>query len=140
MTCGELMTKNPQCCLPSDSAVRAAKLMKIEDVGALPVCGAQGSRRLVGIITDRDLTLHVIAEGRDPNNVLVENVMSREVQTCRTDEDIQSALERMESRQVRRIPVVDRDGNLVGIIAQADVARTVSGDRTAEMLSQVSQP
>ena len=67
MTCGEVMTPNPKCCLPSDNALRAARLMKIEDVGSLPVCSSGDSRRLVGIITDRDLALNVVAEGRDPN-------------------------------------------------------------------------
>ena len=141
MTCGQVMTADPKCCVPTDSTVRAAKMMKIEDVGSLPVCGSRDSKRLVGIITDRDLALQVVAEGRDPNSTLLQDVMTREPFTCRTDEDLQTALERMESNQIRRIPVVDGDGKLVGIISQADIAtRTDIPEKTAELVAEISQP
>jgi len=141
MTCGEVMTPNPKCCLPSDSALRAARLMKIEDVGSLPVCSSGDSRRLVGIITDRDLALNVVAEGHDSNSTQIQSIMTREPYTCREDEDLQTALERMENNQVRRIPVVDRNGMLTGIISQADIAtRTQSREKTAEMVAEISRP
>jgi len=141
MTCGEVMTPNPKCCLPSDNAVQAARLMKIEDVGSLPVCGSGDSRRLVGIVTDRDLALNVVAEGRDPNSTRIESIMTREPYTCREDEDLKTALERMEDNQVRRIPVVDRNGMLTGIISQADLATRVrSREKTAEMVAEISRP
>jgi len=135
------MTPNPKCCLPSDNAVQAARLMKIEDVGSLPVCGSGDSRRLVGIVTDRDLALNVVAEGRDPNSTRIESIMTREPYTCREDEDLKTALERMEDNQVRRIPVVDRNGMLTGIISQADIATRVrSREKTAEMVAEISRP
>jgi len=135
------MTPNPKCCLPSDNAVQAARLMKIEDVGSLPVCGSGDSRRLVGIVTDRDLALNVVAEGRDPNSTRIESIMTREPYTCREDEDLKTALERMEDNQVRRIPVVDRNGMLTGIISQADLATRVrSREKTAEMVAEISRP
>lgn len=141
MRCGELMTRDPKCCVPGDNASRAAKLMKIEDIGSLPVCGSRDSHRLVGIITDRDLALQIVAEGRDPNSTSIETIMTREPYTCREDEDIETALERMEKNQVRRIPVVDRDGQLVGIISQADIAtRMQSQEKTAEVVAEISRP
>lgn len=140
MKCVDLMTRNPKCCAPDDTAVQAAKLMRIQDVGAIPVCGGSG-RRLVGIITDRDLALQVVAEGADPNRVRVENIMSREPITCREDEDLQTALARMETNQIRRIPVLDSQGLLTGIIAQADIAtRSENREETAEMVAEVSRP
>jgi len=141
MTCEELMTRSPKCCVPSDSAVRAARMMKIEDVGSLPVCSDEHSRRLVGIITDRDLCLEIVAEGRDPNSITVDACMTREPVTCRIDEELESALDRMEANQIRRIPVVDASGMLAGIISQADIAtRLGSPRRTAEMVEEISRP
>lgn len=141
MLCRDLMTSNPRCCLGSDTAVHAARLMRIEDVGALPVCDSRDSHRLVGMITDRDLAIQVVAEGRDPNGVQIQSVMSRDPITCREDESLETALRRMESNQIRRIPVVDGQGLLCGIISQADIAtRADSREKTAEMVTEVSQP
>jgi CBS domain-containing protein len=141
MRCEEIMTRNPKCCAATDTAARAAKLMRIEDVGSVPVCGGGDSRRLVGIITDRDLALQVVAEGRDPNSTQVSSIMTREPFTCRLDENVEMAFDRMESNQVRRIPVVDRDGLLVGIISQADIAlRCQNPEKTAEVVLEISQP
>lgn len=142
MLCQELMTHDPKCCTPADSAMRAAKLMKIEDVGVIPVCGGgRSSGRLVGIITDRDLCLEIVAQGRDPASTRLESCMTRNPVTCRADEDLDTALQRMEANQIRRIPVVDGDGVLVGIISQADIAtRTNSEERTAELVEGVSRP
>jgi len=141
MLCEELMTKDPKCCAPTDTAVRVARMMKIEDVGSLPVCSNTESRRLIGIVTDRDLCLEIVAEGRDPNRATIELCMTRDPITCRIDEDVETALERMEANQVRRIPVVDRFGMLAGIIAQADIAtRARSPQRTAEVVEEISRP
>ena len=140
-TCKDLMTRNPISALPEDTAARVAWIMKNEDIGSVPICENQQSKRLVGIITDRDLALQVVAEGRDPNSMRARDVMSRQIVACRADDDFQKALEAMEDHQIRRIPVVDDSGRLLGIIAQADVA-TRSGlkDETAEMLEEVSRP
>jgi CBS domain-containing protein len=141
MLCREVMTDDPKCCTPSDSAMRAAKMMKIEDVGAIPVCSDRGSRRLVGIVTDRDLCLEIVAENRDAGQTRIEICMSRSPITCRSDEDLDTALQRMEAHQIRRIPVVDSDGTLVGIISQADIAtRTKREEKTAELVEEVSRP
>jgi CBS domain-containing protein len=106
----------------------------------VPVCEDRHSKKLVGIITDRDLVLHVVAQSRDANSTTVQDVMTRQPFTCRADDDLQKALDAMERNQVRRIPVVDNDGQLIGIVSQADVA-TRSGERekTAEMVEEISK-
>lgn len=137
----EVMTRNPRCCTPTDTAMRAAKMMKVQDVGVIPVCNSRDGTRLVGIITDRDLCLEIVAENMDAGATSVEKCMSRNPITCRMDEDLDIVLRRMEAHQIRRIPVVDSDGTLVGIISQADIAtRTKSDEKTAELVEEVSRP
>jgi CBS domain-containing protein len=141
MTCSDVMTKDPACCVPTDSASRVAKIMKTENVGSIPVCESRQSRRLIGIVTDRDLALHVVAEGRDATGTLVQDVMSKEPISCSPQDNLQMALDAMQSHQVRRIPVVDRGGQLIGIIAQADIAtRYDDPKKTAETLEEISRP
>jgi CBS domain-containing protein len=95
----------------------------------------------VGIITDRDITINVIADGKDPHSTRVEDLMSRNPVTCRADEDVQHAMDRMAQHQVRRIPVVDGKGKITGIIAQADIATRVDlPERTANVIEDISQP
>ena len=138
--CEEVMTKSPVCCLPNDMAAKAAQLMKRENIGSIPVIKNEQTKELVGIVTDRDLTLKVIAEERDAKSTKVEAVMTREVVTCRTEDDMQKALDAMSKHQLRRIPVVDKDNKILGIIAQADVATRVNQpEKTAEMVKQISQ-
>ncbi len=141
MTCGDVMTKDPACCVPTDSVARVAKLMKIQDVGSIPVCESRSNRRLVGIITDRDLVLDVVAESRDANSTHVQDVMSREPFTCYAEDSMQQALDAMQRHKVRRILVVDRSGQLIGIIALADIAnRGSEPDKTAETVEEISKP
>ena len=138
--CNEVMTSNPVCCVPNDSAAKAAGLMKSEDIGSIPVIEDEQTKRLVGIVTDRDLALKVVAEGRDPKTTKVEAVMTHNVVTCRADDDLQKALDAMAKHQLRRIPVVNNDNKIVGIIAQADVATRVDQpEKTAEMVKEISQ-
>ena len=138
--CNEVMTKNPVCCLPNDMVVKAAELMKSQNIGSIPVIENEQSQKLVGIVTDRDLALKIIAEGRDPRSTKVESVMTHKVVTCRADDDLQKALDAMAEHQLRRIPVVDNNNRVVGIIAQADVATRVDQpEKTAEMVKEISQ-
>jgi CBS domain-containing protein len=138
--CNEVMTKNPVCCLPTDMVAKAAQLMKSENIGSIPVIENEQTEKLVGIVTDRDLALRIIAEGRDAKSTNVETVMTRKVVTCRSDDDLQKALDAMAEHQLRRIPVVDNDNKVVGIIAQADVATRVDQpEKTAEMVKEISQ-
>lgn len=138
--CNEVMTKNPLCCLPEDLVTKAAGLMKSQNIGSIPVVEDEQTRKLVGIVTDRDLTLKIVAEGLDAKSTKVEAVMTRKVVTCRAEDDLQKALDAMSEHQLRRIPVVDGDNKIVGIIAQADVATRVDQpQKTAEMVKEISQ-
>ena len=138
--CDEVMTKNPVCCLPNDMVAEAAKLMKSGNIGSIPVIENEQTKKLIGIVTDRDLTLKIVAEGLDAKSTKVEAVMTRKVVTCLAGDDLQKALDAMAEHQLRRIPVVDNDNKVVGIIAQADVATRVDQpEKTAEMVKEISQ-
>jgi len=138
--CTEVMTKNPVCCLPNDMVVAAAKLMKSGNVGSIPVVENEQTARLVGIVTDRDLAMKIVAEGQDAKSTRVDTVMTHKVVTCHAEDDLQKALDAMAEHQLRRIPVVDNDNRVVGIIAQADVAtRMDQPEKTAEMVKEISQ-
>jgi len=138
--CSEVMTKSPVCCLPDDSVAKVAELMTSENIGSIPVIENRQSQRLVGIVTDRDLALKIIAKGLDAKSTNVEVVMTHKVVTCLADDDLQKALDAMAGHQLRRIPVVDNDNKIVGIIAQADVATRVDQpEKTAEMVKEISQ-
>jgi CBS domain-containing protein len=139
--CSEVMTPTPVCCLPTDWVDVATQLMKGEDVGAVPVVEDQQTKQLVGIITDRDIAVKVVAEERDFKSTLIEEVMTPDPVTCRPDDDLQAALDAMATHQVRRIPVVDENNCIAGIIAQADVAtRLAAPEAVAEVVEEVSQP
>ncbi|MDQ3257216.1 MAG: CBS domain-containing protein [Acidobacteriota bacterium] len=138
--CGEVMTKDPACCLTSDTVDKAAQLMRAEDVGSVPVVNDHESKGLVGIVTDRDLAIKVVADARDPKATMVSEVMTTGVATCRREDDLQKALTLMEQQQVRRIPIVGEGNRVEGIIAQADVATRIEApQRTAEVVEEVSR-
>lgn len=139
--CSDIMTEDLIWCSPDDPVSKAAQLMKTEDIGPILIVDNEESRRLVGIVTDRDLALKVVGERRDPNTTRVEEVMTRKLVTCRADDDVETAMKAMAQYQLRRIPVVDDNGRLVGIIAQADVATRVDKpEKTAEVLKEISEP
>lgn len=140
MVCREVMTENPVCCLPNDLVSASARVMRREDVGAVPVINDEQQKQLIGIVTDRDLAIKVVAESRDPNHTMVHDVMTSTIVVCREREDLSSAIRAMEEHQIRRVPVVDDDGRIVGIISQADVVtRLYEPRQTAEMLEEISQ-
>lgn len=140
MQCSEIMTKNPECCLPSDTVIKAAKLMKSEDVGPIPIVADKDGKKLTGIVTDRDLAIKVIAEARDPNTTRLKDVMSDNVVSCQESDDVDKVLKLMEDNQVRRIPVVGKNDRLLGIIAQADVAtRLGEPGKTGKVVEQISE-
>jgi CBS domain-containing protein len=114
--------------------------MRKHDVGVLPVVMSQSDKKMVGIITDRDLVLRLLADERDPHRSAVEEIMSRPV-TCSPDDEYQEALELMEQNQLRRIPQIDNSGRVVGIISQGDIALRVHDQaKTAEMITEISRP
>jgi CBS domain-containing protein len=138
--CEKVMTTKTVCCLPNDTVAKAAQVMKRLNVGAIPVIENQQTQKLVGIVTDRDLALKIVAAGRDAKSTQVGAVMTRKVVTCHPEDDLQKALDAMSEHQLRRIPIVDKDNKILGIIAQADVAtRLNKPEKTAEMVKQISQ-
>jgi len=138
--CNEVMTKTPVCCLPDNMVIKAAELMKSEHVGSIPVIENEQTKKLVGIVTDRDLALKVVAEGLDAKSTKVETVMTHKVVTCSAEDDLQKAVDAMSKHQLRRIPVVDDDNKILGIIAQADVVTHFDHPKkTAAMVKEISQ-
>jgi CBS domain-containing protein len=138
--CSDVMTRDPVSCEPDEVITGVAEMMKHEDVGAVPVIETNASRRLVGIITDRDIVMKVVAAGRDAKSAAVREAMTSNPSTCREDEDVTQAVARMAEQQVRRMPVVDADGRLCGIIAQADIATRIHQDKTTgELVEAISE-
>jgi CBS domain-containing protein len=134
------MTKDVVTATPEDSIVEVARLMKNEDIGPVLIVDDNDSKTLVGIITDRDIVLKVIADGQDPNTTRVGEVMSKKLVTCRPDDDVDVAINAMAHFQLRRIPVVEDAMRLAGIIAQADVATRVDApEKTAEVVREISE-
>jgi CBS domain-containing protein len=139
--CSEVMTREPVCCEPGDPVSRVADMMRKHDVGSLPVVESRDSGRLVGIVTDRDLVTKVVAGSRNVESATVRDAMTPNPASCREDDDVERAVSLMADRQVRRMPVIDQNGRLSGIIAQADVATRVNRDkRTGEMVEAISNP
>jgi len=132
----ELMTRGVRTLAPSDSVALAAQAMDELDIGAVPVCDGQ---RLMGMVTDRDIVLRVVAQKRSADTALSE-VMSKDVQWCTDTDDVQSVMDRMASQQVRRMPVVDRDKRLVGILSLGDAAVKGDARKAGETLDTISQP
>jgi CBS domain-containing protein len=132
----EVMTSNP-CTIDADKSVAyAAKMMRDEDVGVAPI--VEGDR-LVGVLTDRDITVRVVAEGRDAEQVKAREIASAELVTLDPEQDLDEALRLMARHQVRRLPVVEEDGRVVGIVAQADVAQEADERKTGEVVEQISR-
>ncbi|WP_324774083.1 CBS domain-containing protein [Brevundimonas sp.] len=138
MNVSACMTANPRVCAPGDTIRDVARAMKEVDSGFLPV---GENDRLVGMVTDRDLAVRAIAEGMGPDTP-VREVMTREVQYCFEDNDLDDVAARMSDLQVRRLPVLNRDKRLVGVISLGDMSHADDdgGIRTAAALSQVTEP
>ena len=139
MKAQDIMAKNPRSVTPRTPIQEAARLMKTEDVGALPVVESEGSRRLVGMITDRDIAIRVVAEGAASSNSSVRDVMTSNITTSAPGDSVQDVMELMGREQVRRIPIVDK-GELVGIIAQADIVREADDKRAERTVEKISEP
>jgi CBS domain-containing protein len=142
----EIMTENPETVTPDASIADVARKMRDLDVGIIPVVEDQESRRLRGVITDRDITVRAVAEGKDLKSLKVSDCMTPHVESCNKNDSLETVLEVMQQEQVRRVPITDREGRLVGIIAQADVAVDYAGQRrerkrhVARTLARVSHP
>ena len=132
----DVMTTNPRTVEPSTPVQEAAKIMRDQDVGPVPIVenGTVG-----GIVTDRDIVINVVAEGVDPSSTPVSQIASRDLVTVDPDQTLDEALRLMAQHQVRRLPVVEEDGKLVGIVAQADIARAADDQRTGEVVEEISK-
>ena len=132
----DVMTPNPRTVEPSTTVQEAAKVMRDEDVGPVPIV-ENGS--VTGIVTDRDIVLNVVAEGKDATSTSVSEIASGDLITVDPEQTLEEALRLMAQHQVRRLPVCEDDGRLVGIVAQADIARQSDDARTGEVVEQISQ-
>ena len=142
MKAQDIMAKNPRCVTPRTTVQEAARLMKSEDVGALPVIGDESTGRLVGMITDRDITIRVVAEGRSLDATRVEDVMSKSsLAVAKTSDSVEDVMKVMGREQVRRIPIVDEHQKVVGVVSQADVVRKADSDSHVERtIEKISEP
>lgn len=139
-TIREVMTPDVQTISPQETVQRAAQMMDDLNVGSIPVCEGD---RLVGMITDRDITVRSVAAGQAPDQCFVGDVMSTDVRTCYSNQDIDDVLDKMGDVQIRRVPVIDEDSQqLVGIVSLGDIATKSSGsaDETLDEISTPSQP
>ena len=132
----DAMSERPRCVTPETPVGEAARLMSQEDVGSLPVVDGE---RLVGVVTDRDIVVRAVAEGKDPRGMPVREVASVDLVTIHEDDDLSDALEAMARHQVRRLPVVDRQERVVGVLAQADVALEAKEKQAGELLEEISR-
>jgi len=132
----DVMTSNP-CSIDAEKSVAyAAKMMREEDVGLAPI--VEGDK-LIGMLTDRDIAIRVVAEGRNPEQVKVADVASKQVVTIDPQQDLDEALRIMAKHQVRRLPVVEEGGKLVGVVAQADIAREGDDMQTGKLVEEISK-
>jgi CBS domain-containing protein len=126
----EIMTKKPVCCFPSSSTLSAALLMQETDTGILPVIQDPFTPTLVGVVTDRDLCLHVVATNRDPSSTWIDGCMTRDPVCCTEQDDVSRALELMKTHQVRRLPVVNEKHEIVGVLSLSDLVRKAGIEAT----------
>jgi CBS domain-containing protein len=141
MKAQDLMTTEPACCTPESTAREAARMMREHDCGCVPVVEGE-SRRLVGVVTDRDIACRGVAEGKGPETQ-VREIMSKDPQCCHPGDDIAAVEQIMMQGQVRRVPVVDAKGNCVGMIAQADLAlndKAANDSEIGRVVERISEP
>jgi CBS domain-containing protein len=135
----EIMSPDPACAVLSDSPQTVAKIMCDRHIGSMPVITDQQSRRLVGMITDRDLCCSVIAQGMDPKTTQIEKLITLAPLTCRDGENIETCECLMQEHQVRRIPIVDAEDRVIGIVSQADLALKDKPERVSKTVTEISK-
>jgi len=136
----EIMTPDPVCCTPEDSAQKVARMLCEQNVGSVPVVLDQASRKLVGMITDRDLCCTVVAHGLDAVTTKIERLFTINPVTCREGENLNSCEELMQQHQVRRIPVVDGEERCIGVVSQADLALKEKPEKVSKTVAEISKP
>lgn len=138
MKAQDIMTSDPTCCSPDTKVEDVAKLMAEQDCGEIPVVDSE--RKVVGVITDRDIVCRVVAQSKDPKQTEVRDVMSRPVVTATPETSVEDCCAMMEQNQIRRVPVVDQRGGCCGMVAQADIALQGGEHETAAVVRDVSRP
>jgi CBS domain-containing protein len=136
----EMMTKNPAVATPDMTLSKIARMMADEDVGAIPVVDNKDNQKVVGVITDRDITVRAVALEKNPLMMKASEIMSTGVVTVGVDDDVKDVARLMEKNQVRRVPVLDEMGKVCGIVAQADIALHASDRTTANVVEEISKP
>ena len=136
MRCEQIMKRNVKCVSPRDTVEDVARRMRDDNIGFMPVCDQ--SRKTHGTLTDRDLAIRVLADHK-PASTLVEDVMTREVISCRPEDDIDKAAQLMARSHKSRIICVDKNGSLVGVISLSDIAQHATGPRATDILRQISE-
>jgi CBS domain-containing protein len=138
----DVMTPDPGCCLPSDTVQQAARIMKEKDTGIVPVIESEKNHKLVGVITDRDICLAIAEEDVEPDELLVEKCMARNVIVGHPDDSVDKAVNLMEEQLIRRIPVVDERNRIQGIVSMADIVcrSPVKAEQMQEALEKISEP
>jgi len=135
----EIMSSNPVCCTPEDTAQKVGKILCDHNIGSVPVVMDQQSLKLVGIITDRDLCCKVVAEGLNPKSTKIDRFISLNPVTCRDGENLDNCERLMQEHQVRRIPVVDGDGRCIGMVSQADLALKEQPEKVSKTVAEISK-
>jgi CBS domain-containing protein len=137
----DIMTKHPASVTPAATVRDAAQLMLREEVGIVPVVRGDGDNYLVGVVTDRDIAIRCIAEGKDASCRVRDVMSANDLATCSQNDDVATAMEAMRTEKVRRIPIVDERGSLVGIVSQADVVlKTRDGNLAEQTIEEISEP
>ena len=136
MSIRDVMTKDPRTVTKGSTVAEAARLMRDEDTGVVPIVEGE---KLVGVLTDRDITINVVADGKDPQSTKVDEVASTSLVTVDPQQELDEALRLMAQHQVRRLPVAEEDGRLVGIVAQADIAKHAGAKKTGEVVEEISK-
>ncbi|MDH5588832.1 MAG: CBS domain-containing protein [Gemmatimonadota bacterium] len=139
----DIMTRSPEVARPTDAIVTVARLMRDYDVGLIPIVTDLESLELMGVVTDRDLTIRVLAEGRLENRMVEEVMTTDDIAVAYPGDDVHDLMTLMKDRHVRRIPVVESGNTVVGIVAQADLAREVGPsepDQIEALLEEISEP
>jgi CBS domain-containing protein len=142
MKARELMTADPTCCTPEDTIQQVAQLMRDHNCGCIPVVEDARSKRLVGVVTDRDIAIRCTAEGKGPQT-RVKDALSPNAKSCGPDDDVDAVEQLLAGEQVRRVPVVDQRGSCIGMIAQADLAlnhRAASESEVGKVVERISEP
>ena len=135
----EVMTREPVCCTPETGLQKVALMMVEHDCGEIPIVQSTADRRVIGVVTDRDIVSRLVAQGKNPLDHQAGTCMSQPVVTVRTGQSVEDCIRIMEAHRIRRVPVVDDAGLMRGIVSQADIAQHASSASTGELVNKVSQ-